>query len=186
MKRLIASCFVLTTVLVAFATLQAEDKKKAEDKKTDHAHAKAHADLAPNGAVCRIRPTKDNKTFGQIRFTEKDGVLHVKGRVRNLTEGEHGFHVHVFGDLRAPDATSAGGHYNPTNMEKHAGDLGVINANADGVAEVDIKTKELTVHSILGRSIIVHAEAAGPRVGGGVIGIAGPGSAKKPAKKPAK
>ena len=71
-------------------------------------------------------------------------------------------------------------------MEKHAGDLGVINANADGVAEVDIKTKELTVHSILGRSIIVHAEAGGPRVGGGVIGIAGPGPAKKPAAKPAK
>jgi Cu-Zn family superoxide dismutase len=182
MKRIIASCFILTTAFIAIANIQAEDKK-------EHAHAKAHAELAPNGAFCRIRPTKDNKTFGQIRFVERNGVLHVTGRVRNLTKGEHGFHVHEFGDLRAPDATSAGGHYNPTNMEKHAGDLGVIIANEEGVAEVNIKTKELTVHSILGRSIIVHAEAGGPRVGGGVIGIAGPPAkkgAKKSDKKPAK
>lgn len=175
MRGVALFCIMLGSAAVMLVSVQAEDKKDS-----------AHKDLAPNGAVCKIRGTKGNKTFGLIRFSEKDGVLHVTGRVRNLTEGEHGFHVHEFGDLRAPDATSAGGHYNPTNMEKHAGDLGVINANADGIAEVDIKTKELTVYSILGRSMIVHAEAGGPRVGGGVIGIAGPPAKKAAGKKDAK
>ena len=90
MKRINASCFILTTAFIAIANIQAEDKK-------EHAHAKTHAELAPNGAFCRSRPTKDNKTFGQILFVERNGVLHVTGRVRNLTKGEHGFHVHEFG-----------------------------------------------------------------------------------------
>ena len=55
MRRLISSCFVLAAALSICVTTQAEDKK-------DHDHD--HADIAPNGAVCRIRPTKGNKLFG--------------------------------------------------------------------------------------------------------------------------
>jgi Cu-Zn family superoxide dismutase len=124
--------------------------------------------------------------------------------VRGLTEGKHGFHIHQFGDVRSADGKSAGGHFNPDGHDHggpdsdkhHAGDLGNITANAEGLAEVNIKAKELKVISILGRSIVVHggvddlksqpSGAAGPRVGVGVIGIAGPPPVKKAATKKAK
>ncbi|MDE0736411.1 MAG: superoxide dismutase family protein, partial [Pirellulaceae bacterium] len=79
--------------------------------------------------------------------------------------------------------------------KRHAGDLGNITANADGRAVVKIQAKGLSLFSVIGRAFVVHggtddlksqpSGAAGPRVGTGVIGIAGPAPAKKPAAKPA-
>ena len=193
MRGVALFCLMLGSAAAMLVSVHADDPKEG-----------AHEDLVPNGAVCRIRGTKGNKTFGQIRFIQKDGFVHVTGQVRNLTEGEHGFHVHEFGDARAADGSSSGGHFNPDGHEHggpdsdehHAGDLGNITANADGIAKVDIKAKGLTVISVVGRAIVVHggtddlksqpSGAAGPRIGVGVIGIAGPGPAKKDAKPKAK
>ena len=90
----------------------------------------------------------------------------------------------------ADDGTSAGGHYNPDghdhggldSKDRHAGDLGNIDANAQGVAKVNIQATGLDIHHVLGRSVVVHADAddfksqpsgnAGPRVALGVIGLA--------------
>ena len=67
------------------------------------------------------------------------------GEVTGLKPGKHGFHIHMFGDLRAADGMSAGGHYNPhghphggpESKEHHEGDLGNIEADAQGVAKVE-------------------------------------------------
>ena len=192
MKRLISSCFVLTTVLIASATLHAEDKK-------DH----GHADLAPNGAVCRIRGTKGNKVHGVLTLKQLKGHVVIRGYISGLSEGKHGFHVHEFGDMRGADGKATGGHFNPDGHDhagldaekRHAGDLGNITANADGRAVVKIQAKGLSLFSVIGRAFVVHggtddlksqpSGAAGPRVGTGVIGIAGPAPTKKPAAKPA-
>ena len=192
MQRLISCCFVLLVTLTYCVPTQAEDKK-------DH----DHADIAPNGAVCRIRPTKGNKVFGMLTLRQKDGHVLVSGRIRGLTPGEHGFHVHQFGDLRTNDGKSTGGHFNPGGhkhagldaKERHAGDLGNITADDEGVAKVSIKATGLSLFSVIGRAFVVHggkddlksqpSGAAGPRVGTGVIGIAGPPPPKAPAK-PAK
>jgi len=190
--RLITLLFItFSSAAVTLLAINADDKDDGHD------------DLAPNGAACRIRATKGNKVFGMLTLKQHDGWVHVKGRVRGLTEGEHGFHIHQFGDTRSPDGKSAGGHFNPdghdhggpSDAKHHAGDLGNITANADGVANVDIKAKGLTVISVIGRSFVVHggkddlksqpSGAAGPRVGVGVIGIAGPVIKKVPAKKAA-
>jgi Cu-Zn family superoxide dismutase len=175
------------TISTAAVTLFAVNADEKDD----------HAEIAPNGAACRIRATKGNKVNGFLTFKQHDGWVHVTGRIRSLTEGEHGFHIHQFGDVRAADGTSAGGHFNPDGHDHggpdsdkhHAGDLGNITANAEGLAMINIKAKELKVISIIGRSIVVHAGKddlksqpsgdAGPRVGVGVIGIAGPPPKKK-------
>ena len=94
-----------------------------------------------------------------------NGETHVTGEVTGLVQGEHGFHIHQFGDYSA-GCISAGGHFNPSGKnhggqkdeERHAGDLGNITAGADGVALVDIKDAQIPLsgpNSIIGRSVVV-------------------------------
>lgn len=94
---------------------------------------------------------------------------------------------------------SAGPHFNPlskthggpSDEERHVGDLGNLTAGDDGKAPVDITDSLITLsgaHSIIGRTVVVHADPddlgkgghelspttgnAGARVACGVIGIA--------------
>ena len=123
--------------------------------------------------------------------TVDDGIL-VSAEVGGLSEGLHGFHIHETGDCSAPDALSAGGHYNPADAphgapeapgaERHVGDLGNLEAGADGRARYERVDSVLTLSgptSIVGKAVIVHAGQddfttqptgdAGPRLACGVI-----------------
>ena len=144
-------------------------------------------------AVAVLHPAKDVRAEGTLTFTRAAGVMKVSGRITGLAAGTHGFHVHEFGDCSAADFSSAGGHYNPTGHQhagtaearRHMGDMGNIEAAADGVATVDYTDSRLRfegAHGILGRGVIVHANPddlktqptgnAGGRVACGVIGVA--------------
>ena len=87
------------------------------------------------------------------------------GRVTGLRPGQHGFHVHQFGDYSG-GCVSAGGHFNPFQKEhggpsdenRHAGDLGNITANAAGEVTLDIVDAQIPLtgeNSIIGRSVVV-------------------------------
>lgn len=144
-------------------------------------------------AVCVLMPIGDSGVSGQVEFVEVDDGVQVTGKVMGLEPGQHGFHVHAYGDLTDRESgKSAGSHYDPTKQphgrrtdeERHVGDLGNIVANDAGVAEIDLTDDVIALngaHSIVGRCIIVHAGEdqftqpvgdAGARVAGGVIGIA--------------
>jgi Cu-Zn family superoxide dismutase len=148
---------------------------------------------APAAAVAVLIPTKGNAVQGVVHFTRVANGVHVVARVSGLKPGEHGFHIHEYGDASSPDGTAAGGHFNPehkdhggpTVMDRHAGDLGNLQADADGNATVDYVDEMITLdgaESIIGRGVIVHADPddfktqptgnAGKRVACGVIGIA--------------
>ena len=132
---------------------------------------------------------KASGVAGTILFKQEKGYARVTGEVTGLKPGKHGFHIHMFGDLRAADGASAGGHYNPhgkphgkpTSNERHEGDLGNIDAGANGVAKVDMKAMGLELGHVVGRGLVVHADPddfsqptgnAGPRVAVGAIGLA--------------
>jgi superoxide dismutase, Cu-Zn family len=141
-------------------------------------------------ATATLSPTKDSSVKGTINFTKVADGVRIDGEITGLTPGPHGFHVHEKGDCSAPDATSAGAHYNPTDMPhgdpmaalRHVGDFGNIDANASGVAKfsrVDHVAKLEGPNSIIGKAVIVHGKPddlksqpagnAGPRVACGVI-----------------
>jgi len=197
MKR--ALTLLLTTTFVLTAAAAEADKPAAKKEKKHHHHAKVKQ---PTEAVAVLVPMKGHDTRGVLVLKQKGKIVHITGKIEGLSPGKHGFHIHEFGDLRAPDGTSAGGHYNPgghkhggpDSKERHAGDLGNIVADKNGVANVDIKTANFKLHFVLGRAFVVHAGAddlssqpsgaAGPRAALGVIGIANvKDSAAKKSKK---
>jgi Cu-Zn family superoxide dismutase len=120
----------------------------------------------------------------------------VAAKIEGLTPGQkHAFHIHQNGDCSAPDAMSAGGHYNPEGHphglpesdQRHAGDLGNIQADNDGKAQYEITVRNITIagakNPIIGRGVIVHAKLddgsqpvgnAGGRIACGVIGAVTP------------
>ncbi len=143
----------------------------------------------------KITPTQGNTCQGTVRFAaQKDGSVKVTADLTGLAPGtQHGIHVHETGDCSAPDAMSAGGHYNPTAQPhalppaeaRHAGDLGNLTSDASGNAHYEITVTNLSLsssgNSVLGRAVIVHAKPddggqptgnAGARVGCGVIAAA--------------
>jgi Cu-Zn family superoxide dismutase len=92
----------------------------------------------------------------------------ITGELRGLTAGLHGLHVHQFGDV-TNGVASVGVHFNPTNRthggpedeERHAGDLGNINANEEGLARFDLTDKVIRLngqYSIIGRSLVVDTD----------------------------
>lgn len=146
-------------------------------------------------AVVVLNPVGSSKVKGKITFTQMGKIVEIRGEVTGLTPGLHGFHVHEFGDCSDHEGKCAGGHFNPTHMphggpdddKRHVGDLGNIKADDSGTARVSMKDSVIQLHgphSIVGRSIIVHADAddhktqptgnAGARVACGIIGYADP------------
>lgn len=154
--------------------------------------ASAHAAPARR-AVVTLRPLGDHKASGALVIDASGDALKISGKVDGLTPGQHGFHVHEFGDCSSPDGKSAGDHFNPSGAPhagpkadiRHAGDLGNLSAGEDGVAAVEITDTKLALdgdRSIVGRSILVHEKAddlktqpsgdSGARISCGVVGLA--------------
>lgn len=144
-------------------------------------------------ATATLQPTAGNAANGTVKFEQHGDMVRVSGTVSGLLpNSEHGFHVHEKGDCSAPDASSAGGHFNPLKKEhghavpggRHAGDMPNLRANSDGRASFSIDLRGMTVAdgetSILGKSAVVHAKPddyrsqpsgdSGARIACGVIG----------------
>jgi len=189
MKRLQLAGYAALAFLL-FAGLGVAAKNRTE--KTVAA-ANAAADVTK--AIAVLKPTDGNKVWGWVTFTKDGDKVKVVGDIEGLTPGKHGFHVHEFGDCSAKDGTSAGGHFNPKSSPhaahesspRHVGDLGNIEAGADGKVHIDLTDSMMKLDggdSIIGRGVIVHAAAddlksqpagnAGARQACAAIGIAKP------------
>ena len=142
------------------------------------------------GLLAILNPTQGNAVKGTVTFMESNGKIHVVADVTGLKPGKHGFHIHEKGDCSAPDAASAGGHFNPTSKahgapsaaDHHVGDLGNLAADSNGEAKLDQTFDFFSLegpNSIYGKAVVIHggeddlksqpAGNAGPRVACGVI-----------------
>ncbi|HEX9793640.1 MAG TPA: superoxide dismutase family protein [Planctomycetota bacterium] len=146
-------------------------------------------------AVCVLKPTAGSAVQGSVEFVQEGAGVRIRATLTGLAPGAHGFHIHEWGDCDCSDGKCTGGHFNPAGAAhagrdakvRHVGDLGNIQAAADGKGTldfVDTMVKLTGANSVIGRAITVHADAddntsqptgnAGARVAVGVIGIAPP------------
>ncbi|MDE0400554.1 MAG: superoxide dismutase family protein [Candidatus Poribacteria bacterium] len=139
-----------------------------------------------------IGSLNDSGVTGMAVFTQNGDQITLTAEIQGASPGLHAIHIHANGDCSAPDGTSAGGHWNPTDVahgkwgegEFHLGDIGNITVGEDGTGRITLTTDlwEIGTGSdvdVVGKGIIVHADAddfvsqpsgnAGARIGCGVI-----------------
>ena len=121
-----------------------------------------------NYAVAVLAPN-DNGVKGTVHFIESNQGLEINYDIYGLSDGEHGFHIHEYGDL-TDGCESACSHFNPYNTThggldsevRHEGDLGNITSNGERAkGTILAKTLSLNPHRetcIVGRMIIVHED----------------------------
>ena len=145
----------------------------------------------------KLEPKSDSKVNGSAVFTETEGKVTMVAVFDGLTPGTHAIHLHEKSDCSAPDGTSTGGHWNPTNEPHgkwgdvkgyHKGDIGNFEADENGNGTITFSTDQWCIgcgdpnKDILDKAVIVHQGAddftsqptgdAGGRVScGGIINL---------------
>ncbi|AQV97558.1 superoxide dismutase [Cupriavidus necator] len=122
-------------------------------------------------ATAKLQPKSGTDTAGTVTFQQQPGGVMMTAAITGLPPNSvHGFHVHEKGDCSAPDAMSAGGHFNPTGKphgqmtvpDHHAGDMNNVTADASGNARVSMLLPDLTVgtgaNGVIGRAVVVHKD----------------------------
>jgi Cu-Zn family superoxide dismutase len=163
--------------------------EKAHDAVADAVHGEAALEVQ---AVATIESKNDSGVSGTATFKLAGEQVMLTLSIEGATPGEHAFHLHEVGDCSAPDGTSAGGHWNPTEQDHgqwggdvfHLGDVANLDVGEDGTATLTVATNLWSVgtgddNDVVGRAVIVHAGvddfttqptgAAGSRIGCGVI-----------------
>jgi Cu-Zn family superoxide dismutase len=122
-------------------------------------------------ATASLEPTTGSNVRGTVSFVQTADRVRVSGAVSGLQPNSQvGFHIHEAGDCGSGDGMSAKGHFNPeskphgnpASRERHAGDMPMLVADANGnasvTAELDIITVGPGPNSIVGRGLIVHVQ----------------------------
>jgi len=148
---------------------------------------------AARQALASIEAKSGSTLVGTATFTaEGDNKVKLDIEVTGAPPGEHAVHLHEKGDCSAPDAMSAGEHWNPTNEAHgkwgsapfHLGDIGNMKVGDDGRGSLSFTADKWTIGTgamddVVGHSIVIHGQpddfttqpagAAGTRLGCGVV-----------------
>lgn len=119
-------------------------------------------------ARCNIRTSAQTTVRGSISLqTHGAGMAQTRFhcRLKGLTPGQHGLHVHRCADF-SQECASTCEHYNPTGEQhggprgthRHRGDFGNVHAAASGICTTT-DVVDVTVGEIVGRAFVVHADA---------------------------
>jgi Cu-Zn family superoxide dismutase len=188
----------LTVMLAACSREQPEGAPRQPDTASPSLAEKATPTEPAQDAVVQVAPTQGNTVTGSLALTGTPQGVHITGAIQGLKpDAEFGFHIHEKGDCTAPDGSSAGGHFNPTQSQHgnptapahHAGDMPNVKSNDEGVAQVDVTAAGTSLHGdpgtdVMGKAIVVHESAddyttqpsgnSGKRVACGVIAAPSP------------
>lgn len=150
-------------------------------------------------AIANLESKSGSSTTGTVTFEGKsNGKVELVLLITGAPPGKHAVHLHDKGDCSAPDASSAGGHWNPTSEAHgkwgsapfHLGDVGNLEVDNDGKGKLTLSTDKWTVNGtapegqpmpndVVGHAVVVHATVddfttqptgnAGGRIACGVV-----------------
>lgn len=143
-------------------------------------------------AVAGLESKSGSTVTGIATFEQEGDEVTVTIDIEGADPGVHAVHIHENGDCSADDASSAGGHWNPTGEDHgrwgeapfHLGDLGNIQVGEDGAGSFMLTTDLWSLGTgadddVAGLAVVVHegaddfesqpSGAAGARVACGVI-----------------
>lgn len=196
MKRIKTKATVLTVAAWSLWALTGctKDEKKVEEVVAPAAASEPEAKEIPVLQYkVAMKPTKGFKANGTILLTTGQDGMNMEVDMKNVSPGTHGIHIHEKGDCSAPDASSAGGHFNPISKQhgapeisdSHAGDLGNVAADKKkkvafkGLVKPASALKDFDWAQFEGKAVILHANPddltsqpvgnAGGRIACGVI-----------------
>ena len=154
----------------------------------------ASTPMGDSAATATLSARSGSNVAGALQVMPMGDGVHGMGVISGLTANKtHAFHIHEKGDCSAADASSAGGHFNPTSQPHgnaqgggahHLGDQANLSADAGGTAKVNAHFRGVTLgdggaNDVMGKAIVVHADAddytsqpsgnAGGRIACGVI-----------------
>lgn len=163
---------VLTaTAMLAFVGCKNEKKDAENLEELNETVQVEEVKEAPKTLSIMMESKSGSNATGEVAFTEENGVVKMEAKLEGLTEGTHAIHIHEKADCSADDGTSTGGHWNPTHEKHgkwgdaegyHKGDIGNMEADANGNATISMETDEWCIgcddenKNIVGKAIIVH------------------------------
>lgn len=174
--------------MAAFAC--SETKEKTEEVEV----VRPETEMNNQTVTTNLMSTSGSELAGVVTFKEvANGSIDLTVALSGIAPGEHAVHLHETGDCSAPDGKSAGGHWNPMEVNHghriedkqfHKGDIGNITIGNDSTGTLNMEIEGWSIggdstSNILNKAVIVHAGpddfssqpsgAAGPRIGCGVI-----------------
>lgn len=184
---------LLSAALLLAACASQKPRPTGEPTETSDSQPQGEgASESVSSAIAPLESKSGTQAGGMATFTAREGQVTLELMVDNAPPGTHAVHLHETGDCSAQDASSAGGHWNPTGAPHgrfgengfHLGDIGNVEIASDGTGRLTFTTEHWTLggggeHDILGKAVLVHAAAddfdtqpsggAGARIACGVI-----------------
>lgn len=196
------SLAIACSVALLFSSCRENQNQSAEDRveeNTDQTQNDTSSNTLGDETQelrVNIEARSGSNVTGEAVFTEENGEVTMVVEVSGLKEGQHAIHLHEKADCSADDATSAGGHWNPTFEDHgkwgdeagyHRGDIGNFDVDSEGNGSITFSTDQWCIDcdddkkNIVGKSVMIHdgvddftsqpAGDAGIRVGCGEIAI---------------
>lgn len=109
--------------------------------------------------------------LGTVKLSDTPTGLSLKPKLKNLSPGAHGWHIHETPDCGPAEkdgkmtaGMAAGGHYDPSMTNRHAGphgighlgDLPVLIVATNGKATQAVTIGRLLLTDVQGRALIIH------------------------------
>ncbi len=175
---LLAACGAqLTTAPEGAAPARSRDAAPAADAGTTAGAADAAGVTLRDAAGAAV---------GTARLSaDARGRVHLVVRLRGVTPGRHGLHLHAVGACEAPGAgpafASAGGHYNPAAREHghrnplghHAGDLPNVEVGPSGNGHLAVRLEQFALAALAdtdGTALVLHQHEDDGRTNAGPLG----------------
>lgn len=172
MKNLI----ILIAATAIFAFVGCKNEKKDMDGTNDTIQVESENQTnevkeEPKTVSVSMESKSGSTVKGEAYFTESNGMVTLEAKFSGLKPGTHAIHIHEKADCSAEDATSSGGHWNPTHSKHgkwgdpegyHKGDIGNFEVDDNGIGRISMQTDEWCIgcgdenKDILGKAVIVH------------------------------